>query len=61
VNTVTNVTASLKGREFLYPLSDCQALAARSLLRVTNEVSFDVPHVTTPNVSSWQPRGAVVS
>ena len=47
VNTVMNVTANLKGRTFLRPVSDWQSYTFSSLL---HEVSFDVPRVTTPRV-----------
>ena len=59
VNTVMNMTADLKVRKFLSPLSDCQPLTVSSLLHVMHEVSFDVPRVTTPvsylyaNMWSW--------
>jgi hypothetical protein len=67
VNTLMNMTANLKVKKFLRPLTDRQPLTVSILLRVMHEVSFDVRHATTPvsylcaDTWSWQPRGAVVS
>jgi NADH dehydrogenase FAD-containing subunit len=46
VNTVMTMTANLKGRRFLRPLSDCQPLTFSILFHEMHEVSSDVANVT---------------